>query len=197
VVPGHEIAADRRGASIGRWSRRPDVAALALVVALSAFAAAAAMVIPTERGRLLLLGLVAAVALLAAVAIRRGGALACRLSLALVPLGAALWGAHLLFHLVTGGRALWPVLQRALAVGAPAWVLGCACGAPSWLKTAELLLFDAGLLLTLYLGWRIAGRRARDPSFPAFAAFAGSATALWLTGVWILLQPMAMRGTLS
>ncbi len=193
VVPGLEIVADRRGASIGRWSRRPDVAALALVVALSAFAVAAAMVIPTERGRLLLLGLAVAAAFLAAATIRRGGALACRLSLALVPLGSALWGAHLLFHLVTGGRALWPVIQRALAASAPAWALGCACDAPSWLTTMELLLLDAGLLFTLYLGWRIAGTCARS----SFAAFAALAATLWLAGVWILLQPMPMRGTLS
>ena len=197
VVPGLEIVADRRGTSIGRWSRRPDVAALALVVALSAFAAAAAMVIPTERGRLLLLVLVAAAAFLAAAAIRCGGALACRLSLALVPLGSALWGAHLLFHLVTGGRALWPVIQRTFAASAPAWALGCACDAPSWLTTVQLLLLDAGLLLTLYLGWRIAGRPAREPSFVAFAVFATLAAALWLAGVWMLLQPMPMRGTLS
>jgi cytochrome c oxidase assembly factor CtaG/ferredoxin len=191
VVPGVEIFADRRGASIGRWSRRPDVAALALVVALSAFAAAAAMVIPTERERAVLLMLVAGAALVAAGAIRRGGALCCRLSIALIPLGSAMWAAHLLFHLVTGGRALWPIIQRALALGAPAWALGCACDVPSWLTTIELLLLDAGLLFTLYLGWRITRARAR------YLPFAMVAAALWLAGVWILLQPMQMRGTLS
>jgi hypothetical protein len=152
------------------------------------------MVIPTARGRGLLLALVATLGILAAATIRRGGALACRLSLALVPVGVALWGAHLLFHLVTGGRAVWPVLERALTTSAPAWALACACDAPSWLTTVQLLLLDAGLLLTLYLGWRIAGRRARRSPFAAFGAFAA---VLWLAGVWILLQPMTMRGTLS
>ena len=60
----------------------------------------------------------------------------------------------------------------------------------------QTLLLDAGLLLTLYLVWRVAlvyATRVRD-AFHLFAPWAGVATALYVTGVWIFLQPMQMRG---
>ena len=53
----------------------------------------------------------------------------------------------------------------------------------------ELLLLDAGLLVTLWVAWRVAGR-AVARALPVVAV----ARVLWATGVWILCQPMAMRG---
>jgi hypothetical protein len=53
----------------------------------------------------------------------------------------------------------------------------------------ELLLLDAGLLLTLCVVWRVAGRGAAPAASAAVVA-----TAFWAGGVWILCQPMAMRG---
>jgi hypothetical protein len=53
----------------------------------------------------------------------------------------------------------------------------------------ELLLLDAGLLLTLWVIWQVAERT------PLRAAPAAAlATVFWAGGVWILCQPMAMRG---
>ena len=64
------------------------------------------------------------------------------------------------------------------------------------MRILQTLLLDAGLLLALYLAWRIAlvyAPRVRD-AFRLFAPWAGIATALYVTGVWIFLQPMQMRG---
>ena len=60
----------------------------------------------------------------------------------------------------------------------------------------QTLLLDAGLLLTLYLAWRIALAYAPRPgdAFRLLAPWAGIATALFVTGIWIFLQPMQMRG---
>jgi hypothetical protein len=66
---------------------------------------------------------------------------------------------------------------------------------PGRLLGLELLLLDAGLLLTLWVGWRIA-RDAAPPrhALTLVAPCAGVAAALWAAGVWIVCQPMAMRG---
>jgi hypothetical protein len=181
VPPGRELLGER-------LSRRPDVAALALVVVLAGFALAGIMVGPLPR---VLVGLLLFVALLATGAVTLGRALFCRLALALVPLGIAMWAAHLLFHLVTGWRSAWPVFQRMLDLGQPNWSLSCSGSAPATLTTIELLILDAGLLASLYLGWRITRTLARYVPFAAFV------TSLWLAGVWILLSPMQMRGMLS
>ncbi|MFM7735131.1 MAG: cytochrome c oxidase assembly protein, partial [Alphaproteobacteria bacterium] len=191
------LAADVRGSSIGRPARRPDLALLVLVFVAAAFANAAGMIGPMagpETGGIasalartawipVATGLlpVAAVAACAAVA-RRAGRLepplreiACRFSMALVPLGVAMWAAHLLFHFATGAGAIVPVLQRAVAsvagpwLGAPDW--SAARGlAPDWLEPAKLLVLDVGLCATLWVAWRIAGAIA-PRTRPALAAF--------------------------
>jgi hypothetical protein len=166
------------------------VAVLALVVVLGGFAVAGVMVSTYDPTRLVLLGLLIASGWLAACYFAVGRALFCRLSLALVPLGLGMWTAHLSFHLITGWRSLWPVLQRVLDAGQPEWSLACSGAAPAGLVTFELLLLDAGLLLSLYVGRRIARTPAR------FWPFAGLAVALWAAGALILLQPMQMRGML-
>ena len=40
--------------------------------------------------------------------------LLCRFSMCLVPLGAAMWAAHFLFHLETGWRSGWVAFQRVI-----------------------------------------------------------------------------------
>ncbi len=191
VTPGVDLVHDRRGASLGRLSRRPDVAALALVVVLAAFALAGMMLGVARPARLVVLGLAIASAALAAGRLGLGRALFSRLALALVPLGAGMWAAHLTFHLATGWRSLLPVVERAFGRGDPDWSLACPGVAPDRLISVELLLLDAGLLASLYLGWRIAR------SGPRYLPFATFAAALWATGAWILLQPMQMRGMLT
>jgi hypothetical protein len=55
------------------------------------------------------------------------------------------------------------------------------------LAPLQILLLDAGLLLTLYLLWRIGGIVAGVP-------WALLSVGLYAAGVWIFLQPMQMRG---
>ncbi len=209
-----ELYRDPPRSSVGRFARRPDLAALALVLLAGAFAGAAAMVGPLEAkvsssgigSAVLFAAALAATAALAAAASAAGrawsGAAAGfaevfrRQALTLVPLALAMWSAHFLFHLATAGPSLGPVLVRAatgeVAPGAAAF-LGPAAAAG-----LELLVLDFGLLLTLYAGWRLAGELSGAQGRPLrlFAPLAAVASAFWLAGVWILLQPMAMRGML-
>jgi hypothetical protein len=56
----------------------------------------------------------------------------------------------------------------------------------------ELLLLGGGFLLTLHTAWHIA-RRLAASMWPT----ALMAAALYFFGVWIVFQPMQMRGTMS
>jgi len=125
-----------------------------------------------------------------------------RFTPALVPLGLSMWAAHFLFHFWTAAPALRPVLQRIATdigsplLGAPAWAASAPPSAGGDVTAVQLLLLDAGLLLSLYALWRIAvqerGYGAR--SVAAVIPWAGLAVALWAAGAWIVFQPMAMRG---
>jgi cytochrome c oxidase assembly factor CtaG len=124
-----------------------------------------------------------------------------RFAVALVPLGLGMWSAHFLFHLLSGAGSLWPVAQRAMldlgsdGLGTPNWahVMGPRA---DWLTALELLLLDLGLLVTIVVGWRsaleLAGSAAR--ALRLAAPWAGLALLLWASGVWIVFQPMQMRG---
>ena len=129
-------------------------------------------------------------------------AIACRFAFACVPLGLAMWAAHFLFHFLTGAGALRPVVQRAAAdiggavFGTPAWAAAAPAASPDWLTELELLLLDGGLLFSLYIAWRIAahdlGRTRR--ALALAAPWALLLASLWACGVWIVFQPMEMRG---
>ncbi len=62
----------------------------------------------------------------------------------------------------------------------------------------ELLALGVGLLATLYAALRIAESRTSSTrqAIGAAAPWGLLAIALYAGGVWILLQPMEMRGTL-
>ena len=221
-IPGSELWSDRLRSSIGLFSKRPDLAALALVVVVGGFAGAAAMVAPawvrspsTVVGTTLLttLALASVIATIATAAGRAEGdrlahrvaslrGLACRLSLTLVPLGLAMWAGHSLFHAATGWSTAWPTVQRAAidlgigALGTPSWT-----SLPSLLRlesvlTLQIILLDAGLLLTLYAGWRIMrdGTARSGATVGLQLSWAGLVLVLYASGVWTFLQPMQMRG---
>ncbi len=158
------------------------------------------------------IALVLAPALLMGVAMFAGRALAhiatpgrqlfCRFSLALLPVGLTMWGAHVLFHLASAWSTVWPVVQRVADDLHTGWLSTRGWTASTPLFTSDvmliiqLLLLDAGLLLSLYAGWRIARaytRRDRD-GLLLLIPWAGVATLLYAAGIWIFLQPMQMRG---
>jgi cytochrome c oxidase assembly factor CtaG len=194
VAPGAGLVHDERRSSVGRLARRLDVTALAALLVIAAFAMAGAMVVPVPSP--VLLGILAAppaliVLLAAAPPARRERA--CRFVLALVPLGLAMWAAHFTFHLATGWSGLVLATQRSLAdlglAAPPRWGGTFPALGTSGALGLELLLLDAGLLLTLWVVWQVAERTPLRAT-PAAAL----ATAFWASGVWILCQPMAMRG---
>jgi ferredoxin len=122
-----------------------------------------------------------------------------RLAFSLVPLGVSMWLAHFSFHLVSA----WDTAALAGERFAGDF-LGLAANSPSgpfmvhlaWLESVEIFFLDVGLLSSLYVAWRICGQWARPGRSrgPLFAPIGVATTALYLFGVWILLQPMEMRG---
>jgi len=129
--------------------------------------------------------------------------IASRFAYTLIPLGFAMWIAHYGFHLATSYDSAWPTLQRfALdhglhSLGEPSWTCGCCTPPGGWLIRVELLALDVGLLATLYLMLRTAEDLApRGRAFLASLPWAALAIGLFAVGVWVLLQPMQMRGTM-
>jgi polyferredoxin len=121
---------------------------------------------------------------------------------ALVPVGFGMWIAHYLFHFLVGGLSIVPLTQEYLAflgfsfTGTPSWALGPLVPG-SWLRPLELLFVELGLLVSVVVAYRIAvrevGRGAR--AFKAATPWGLLAVLLSVAGVWLLLQPMEMRGT--
>jgi cytochrome c oxidase assembly factor CtaG len=222
--PGATLWDDRPRSGVGRFSRRPDLAALVLVLVFGAFANAAGMVGPVAEGHAWLAARVGvrspwlattAFYLLAVVVVpllavggaaelsRRWGRLeagtvviATRYAYALVPLGFGMWLAHYSLHFLTGYETAVPAAQRFAAdlgvtfFGDPEWGRACCRPMTAWLIRLEIMFLDLGLLLSLYAGYRLA------PTPKALAPWALLMVLLFAAGVWILLQPMQMRGTL-
>ena len=218
VPPGRDLARDPFRSSLGQFSRRLDIAALALVLVFSAFVNAAAMLEPHRFHRAYPRGLCFLIALVLAPVLLVGGAtfagrhlshatkpgreLFCRFSLALVPVGLAMWAAHLLFHLSTAWSSAWPVMQRVSSdlgigwLGTPRWRGSSPILAADTLLACQILLLDLGLLLSLYLGWRIAGAYVTQIAdrLRLLAPWATLLVGLYAAGIWVFLQPMQMRG---
>jgi cytochrome c oxidase assembly factor CtaG/polyferredoxin len=222
--PGAELWSDRQRSGVGRFGRRRDIAALVVVLVFGAFANAAGMTGPVVEGQerlaslvgvrsallattgfyLLALVVLPLLAVLGAAALsRRWGRLdagtlevAARYAYALVPLGFGMWLAHYCFHFLTSYDTAVPVAQRfagdlgLTGLGMPVWGCGCCRPVTQWLLPLELLFLDVGLLVSLYVGFRLA------PSLKALAPWALLMVLLFAAGVWILFQPMQMRGTL-
>jgi cytochrome c oxidase assembly factor CtaG len=222
--PAAELWNDRPRSGIGRFGRRPDLAALVVVLVFGAFANAAGMVGPVAEWQeqlALLVGVrsplltTTAFYLLALVALpplavggaatlsRRWGRLeagtlqvATRYVYALVPLGFGMWLAHYCFHFLTSYDTAVPVAQRFAVdlgltrLGKPVWDCTCCRPVTGWLLPLELLFLDVGLLLSLYTGYRLA------PTLKVLAPWALLIVLLFALGVWILCQPMQMRGTI-
>lgn len=121
---------------------------------------------------------------------------------AFVPLGFSMWLAHFSYHLVNGALTAVPVIQRAAKsaglsiLGKPDWSLSASMSSFDWLPSVQLLVLGLGLLFTLYVAWRVARgvhlQFARTVGL--VAPWAVLALVLYSAGVWIVFQPMQMRG---
>jgi cytochrome c oxidase assembly factor CtaG len=129
-------------------------------------------------------------------------AVAARYAFALVPLGFGVWLAHLSFHLFTSYGTIIPTAQRFAedlswrGLGSPDWAGACCLPVPAWLIRLEITFLDLGLLLALYTAYRLSVVLAPERPLRALAPWAGLIVGLFVVGIWILFQPMQMRGTL-
>ncbi|HVQ20372.1 MAG TPA: cytochrome c oxidase assembly protein [Terrimicrobiaceae bacterium] len=223
VRPGRDLICDLPRSSVRRYAKRPDLAALVLVLTFGAFANAAGMVAPvlsgitqiekalnfsSDLGIVTLLSVLCLIVLPAALAaaaaacsrVIAGNSLQenlCRFSMSLAPLGFGMWLAHFIFHLFTAALTPIPVAERI------AKDLGIRDAEPVWsvsslafynLPGLELLFLDLGFLVALYIGWRIAAQMNLKRRFATFLPWGLLAAALYALGVWIIFQPMEMRG---
>ena len=122
-----------------------------------------------------------------------------RFAYALIPLGFGVWLAHYSFHLLTGLWTFVPVVQQALLdlgsslLGDPAWQLA---GLPQELVfPLELGFLGLGTLGSLLVAYRIAARDFPERPVAAFLPWAGLCLILWLAAMWLLNQPMELRGS--
>jgi hypothetical protein len=123
-----------------------------------------------------------------------------RMAWGLVPVGFGMWLAHYAFHFLGSGLNVIPVLHRAgidagLLTGTPNWSLGALIPA-DWMLPLEMVVLEVGLLGSLVLLHYISRSTygSRRQARRAFLPWAVLATALGLTGAWIMTRPMEMRG---
>lgn len=197
--PGSTLTVDPYRSSLGRLSKRTDIAALAGVVVFGGLVNAAGMISPVMAwehqwhallganlvvaafviaGALILPALVLLICGMLTRLVPLSGKLADavrRFVLGLAPLGTAIWAAHLLYHLATVRLTI-----------------------PAWLTPAQIMLLDAGLLLTLYVCWRVATQSTskRGRAVALIGPWALLSCAVYAIGIWIIFQPMQMRGML-
>ncbi len=128
------------------------------------------------------------------------GRIAVSYAYALVPFGFGMWLAHYGFHLLTGLFTVIPIAQNVVvdllgrpALGEPLWRLtGMRPGSVYPIQVGFILL---GAMGSLALAYRISERDYPDgPALPT-APWAMVTVTLTTAAIWILSQPMEMRGT--
>jgi polyferredoxin len=231
-IPGRELWHNRFRSGVGRFSKRPDLAALIVVLVFGAFANSAGMVAPVLEWREQLASrinlnspllvtsfcyaasLVVLPALFVSISAVASGSLsgskvswfelATRFAYAFVPLGFGMWLAHYSFHFLASWDTAIPVLQRFVSdfgwanLTEPEWTRACCRQIAAWLPRLEITFLDLGLLFSLYSGFRIALHQTHSArqALRMLAPWALLMVLLFAAGVWIVLQPMQMRGTL-
>ncbi len=249
-LPASELWSDRWRSGIGRFSRRPDLAALATVFTFGALLNAFGMVSPVYAveawlGELLgtrseapILGLLFVIALVVEPVLLLGMAgglarrwaglregllpLMTRYAYALVPLGFGIWLAHYSFHFLTAFWTFLPALQGLWARlgGTGAELLsqgigpglctpkGYVGGLPlpglfypgpliprDWLFPLEVGFIGLGWFGSLLVAYRLAAQDAPRRTWRAFLPWAVLLLLLLLAALWLMGQPMEMRGT--
>ncbi len=123
-----------------------------------------------------------------------------RFARSLIPIGFGVWLAHYGFHFFTGFLTLIPVTQNAALqsfgsawLGQPQWQLG---GFPeSVVFPMEIGFMSLGLIGSWMVAWSIAQQASPRRVGARFAPWATLHLLLFVSAVWIMDQPMDMRGT--
>jgi hypothetical protein len=125
--------------------------------------------------------------------------LAMRHAYGLVPLGFAVWLSHYSFHFLTGFFTFIPVAQSALVsagwpiLGSPRWGL---VGLPqSAVYPLELGFLGLGLLGSLLVSYRLSEEGSAPRTGMSFAPWAVLSVMIWIAAMWLMSQPMEMRGS--
>lgn len=125
--------------------------------------------------------------------------LGTRFVYSLIPMGVGIWLAHYAFHFFTGIWTVIPVLQDALAnigiglFGEPNWSL---VGLPEiYVAPLEIGFLSLGLLGSVLVAYRIAERTFPSQPIAATVPWAVVSALLWISSIWLLSQPMEMRGS--
>ncbi len=180
IIPASTLLVNTYRSSIGRLSKRKDWLALVLLVVFGGFVNAAGMVHPVMMWSRLSLALFVLAGAVAApvMALALCGLLTklvapqlkpietiARFALLLVPTGAGMWAAHISYHVLAA-------------------------------KPLEIVLLGLGLLVTVYLIWQLASELVSGvlKTIQLAAPWAALALALYAAGLWIVFQPMMMRG---
>jgi polyferredoxin len=227
-LPGSELSDDPLRSGVGRFSRRRDLAALAVVFTFGALLNAFGMVSPVYavkawigsrlhlHAEAPLLATLFALAHVIAPAKLIGAAtfttrlatgsrdtltdIATRFAYTLVPIGLGVWTAHYSFHFLTGLWTFVPVAQRACVdvgyplLGEPRWTLS---GIPRHaVYPMEMGFLGLGLVGSCIVAWRIAEREHPRRSMRAFVPWVLVSITVCAAALWLLSQPMEMRGTL-
>lgn len=125
-------------------------------------------------------------------------ALAVRYSYSLVPIGFGIWLAHYSFHFLTGLFTFIPVTQAAVAelgaaiLGQPHWALvGLPVNVVQIFEVGFIVLGLLGSLMTSYL---LAATDQTVQSSRAFIPWAALSLIIAAAALWVMSQPMEMRG---
>lgn len=193
ITPAKTLLVNTYRSSIGRLTKRTDWIALILLVTFGAFVNAGGMASPVIMwehrwhvrlgmhampwiiagfvftGTVIAPSILVGVCGLLSSGVKTTDAVR-KFAIVLAPLGVGMWAAHVAYH--------------ALGVYVPD------------VTPLEILLLDGGVLIALYLIWHVARGLTASTSRMLTLAFPWATLALTLYGVglWILFQPMQMRG---
>jgi len=205
VAPVRDVLRDPVRSSIGRFSSRIDIAALVLVVVVAAFVNAGLMVVPAAFGKYLALVVAlaaVATALLVAANPSKGNSFA-RFSQALLPWGWPCGLPSAVSSVQRLGNAAAALHQAGTDFGG-ASAGACSMGkrtAPAARQCSALrTAFAAGCRLATDAvpGWRLAQQWSASAGRAVLLLlpWASMVTLGYAAGVWVLLQPMQMRGVI-
>lgn len=130
------------------------------------------------------------------------GELIRRFAYSLAPMGMGMWLAHYAFHFMTGALTIIPVVQSflndsGLPAGQPRWELGLVVPV-EWIFPLQMIFLYLGLLGSLVVGFQIGLHyfKNRAVALRAFIPWGLLALFLLVAAIWIMFQPMEMRGTI-